>query len=680
MCKHDDEGDEVTTTNRKRPALSDAMRSVLRAERQRAARAAKGAWDRQLNAARNELARAQYRVAHQRDTDAEALITGTGHLARAVASSWSVTTPIEIRTGRNLSAWTDFSKIDITLPQSAVQAVKDHDVERIADMLQFLRGLIYHEVGHIRFTVPPQDAFTELGYGIRPTSVQLGVDPHKFLRAWNLLEDQRMENLVVEESPVIASYFSVMAMQAFFTQPDPKVWLLLMRRPWVPADIRRASRKLCINTFGMDPVRTSEQLIQEYFVAPTLAEQFDAVRKFVLLWEDVPQSSQHRDGSLGQWFENRQDRSQKATERVSNGARKLGKQQDPNADLDDECDGAGQGAGEGEDGDEEGQGNGAGQQGQGDINEDGDGGDGGEGSTPPTPGRGHASHGRGEAIQDEIAPTTEAIIDAVSTKVKELIEQQRTADAMGAARDINFQSGSPRSLPPHPSIGLLAPEELAKAQAVAQEMTQAFDQAMSDRAPSWHRREEHGVLDALAYRTRNNGDTDYWNLWDDGGNSAPDMAVSVVLDVSWSMDGHQHHLGSAAYAIKLACEHLNLPCTVTTFADRAFTLWGAEDPAEPVSVGMCGGTDPIPAMDDLTNQRHEKRQHLVVVLTDGEFGDFPGFSGWAFPGMSILGVAFGDYYGLHESLARHGANQTVMINDLAALPPLVGHFILDHIV
>lgn len=669
----------------KRPVLDEAFRNVLRNERQRASREAKRSWERQLNAARNDLARRIRQAGErQRSAPGEALVRSTSQLARAVAASWSVDVPFVIEFGPHLAAWTDFTQVTVRVPQSAVESVQQHDIDAIADVVGLVRGALYHEVGHIRFSVPFMDLCAAAGvdYFLLPNSQRLQ-------HTWNLLEDQRMENLVVDESPVIASYFGVMAIQAFFDKPDAKNWLLLMRRPWVPVELRRTARRACINEYGIDKVSQSERLLNDYFKAESATEAFAIITAFEALWnEPLPFSSGSQPRGTRYRWDNR-PQAEGETKRILDHWKESGKKLDGKVEDEVTRESEDDGDTDGSDSDtgtgdingpiNVGPTGGAGQPGRGEGQAKTEPGEGEGQGTKPTDGRGHATHGSGEKVQDAISENTESMIDASSTKAEEIKAKVRQ-QSLDIARQINADSVNPLDLPPHPSTGLLAAEEYAKALAVASEMEHSFNVAMADRAPSWHRREETGVLDALAYKTRERGDTDYWNRWDEGGSSSPDLAVSVVLDVSWSMDGHQHHLGSAAFAIKAACDAINVPCTVSTFADSAYLVWTADQPAEPMSLGMAGGTDPTQAMDALQSQRAGKRSHLVVVVTDGEFGDFPGFRSWATTGMSILGVAFGYSEYLLESLERQGADECVLIGDLAKLPPLVEHHILAHLV
>ena len=102
-------------------------------------------------------------------------------------------------------------------------------------------------------------------------------------------------------------------------------------------------------------------------------------------------------------------------------------------------------------------------------------------------------------------------------------------------------------------------------------------------------------------------------------------------------------LSIAAIGIRLACEHLDLPCTITTFADSAALVTDATEPTEEVIVSCQGGTHPLEALEDLRNQRHGKTTHLVVVFTDGEWSGVPSMGPFREPGSTFLGVSLGEW-------------------------------------
>ena len=92
----------------------------------------------------------------------------------------------------------------------------------------------------------------------------------------------------------------------------------------------------------------------------------------------------------------------------------------------------------------------------------------------------------------------------------------------------------------------------------------------------------------------------------------------------------------------MACEELGIPCTITSFASDASLVFDAFEPTDEITLSCQGGTEPLKALDDLVNQRHDKAFHLVVVFTDGEWAGVPSMGPFRQPGSTYLGVSLGE--------------------------------------
>ena len=80
---------------------------------------------------------------------------------------------------------------------------------------------------------------------------------------------------------------------------------------------------------------------------------------------------------------------------------------------------------------------------------------------------------------------------------------------------------------------------------------------------------------------------------------------------------------------RLACQALDIPCTVTLWDTQATVLFDATEVAEQLPVIVsAGGTDPTVAVADLDNQRYDKDIHLVIIMTDGAWGGATGQPGF----------------------------------------------------
>jgi hypothetical protein len=150
-----------------------------------------------------------------------------------------------------------------------------------------------------------------------------------------------------------------------------------------------------------------------------------------------------------------------------------------------------------------------------------------------------------------------------------------------------------------------------------------MEEARAERAPSWQGNQRQGVVDVIRYKTRQPGDMEFFRQYADGGDMhLPNMAVSLVLDGSGSMQPYNDDLATAAFGVKSACDVVGIPCTVTLFDTAPYLLWDKDDrPLEvPYDVIPCGGTDPKSTLDLLDDQMAGKDHHLVIIMTDGAWG------------------------------------------------------------
>ena len=203
-----------------------------------------------------------------------------------------------------------------------------------------------------------------------------------------------------------------------------------------------------------------------------------------------------------------------------------------------------------------------------------------------------------------------------------------------------------------------------------------------DRAPAWVEQQRRGVLNVGRYMTRAPGDSEFFRQWTEDDQPGFNIAVSVLLDYSGSMAGNVTKLAQAGYACKLACQKLEIPCTVVLWDTDALTLWDANETAEflPTIVAN-GGTVPDVALGDLDNQRCDREKHLVLIMTDGQWQ-----GRWAEGGGGTLAwykdggrrfAGFGYGRGLAQSLLAKGCDEAFQIDDLMAIPAFLEEALLE---
>ena len=225
-------------------------------------------------------------------------------------------------------------------------------------------------------------------------------------------------------------------------------------------------------------------------------------------------------------------------------------------------------------------------------------------------------------------------------------------------------------------------EAQAAADNLAQDIQQAFQESTVEKAPGWVEGQRRGFVNVLRYETRRPGDVEFFRAYTDTDAPGHNISVSILLDYSASMSGSTKGLAQTGYACKVACDALDIPCTVALWDTGATILWDATERAEALPVVVAtGGTDPSVIMADLDNQRFDKETHIVIVMTDGAWsgpcaqqGFLANYKGDAAGRYFIgLGYSSSDWGGgpseaMASNLRRYGCDEAHGIDNLMDIP------------
>jgi hypothetical protein len=689
----------------------------------------------------------------------------------AVLATEGVMVPIRCEAAQGaqqMSAWTDFERI-------AIRYVAHEDVRLLAATL---RGLLYHEGGHIRWTVPFVDLAAMAGVHVEPRNPDQRT---KALHtAWNCLEDQRMETAVVSDSPRKAAYFTPLLMTEHCSTLDKMAanWPLLVWRRYLPNKLRTQARSMFVTKHnllgqdGEDLARRLDEVVTRYVTSTDPHVMWSAVVDMLaLLQECQPLASDMADAGHNQQVRGRQlpedfqgltipvspdmipddaapaedepeevveddvtmtldDLSDAEVEHVmevlthvlidpqvlvevryvieqhmpsegeGGGAGSLLEDEaepakapesaprDPDAEEaedEDAEDGAGD---EVEEDDEAGDGteapgsdvidDEADDDGMGDDEDDADeDGEAGEDDDESHGGSAEGSHGIDPSSEDAETPFDQDALDQMLQEAEEERYNQRDLDAdMDAFHDA-VENGS--DLDTYDSGVEQNVALINAAETLAQDIEDAFHAHTMDRAPAWVEQQRRGVLNVGRYATRAPGDVEFFRQWTEDDMPGFDIAVTVMLDYSGSMNWAVDKLAQAGYACKLACQKLDLPCTVVLWDTEAVTLWDANEPCEHMpTIRANGGTVPDMALGDLDHQRQERSKHLVLIMSDGSWqgrwseGGGGTLAWYKDDGRTIIGFGFArDQHtaqGVAHRLHKYGCDESFGITDLMDIP------------
>lgn len=660
-----------------------------------------------LYRASNWLSTSAWRANRTRSNAIVRWVTGQ---AQVVLASLDITPRMNVSTVQAdnrpvASAMTDFQEIKVTVNTATYDEDKTQDVARL---IALTKGLIYHEGGHILYTIPVVNLIEkskEQGFDptFRPMNTPPEADPspsiNEFRWVWNLLEDQRMECAVVRMSPIIERYLQVVVLDVVTKSAESaphRSWPFVTGRSYLPKSILSQYRRIAVEyaqqNDQVEVLREIDRLVREYKRATTEREMAEIIYQAVPAvqawlggmsnegqvddhhggrwdktgtpspsdsatdsdeWPEAPtspspsQSETPRDDSQGE---------QSTTPKPGNSGSQDDDWTKPDwFDLQDRQDDA-TSDDSGDDSD------GAGTEGEGSTDEP-------------------SSSGNGSTLNGGDTPThsddQQGLHDSVNDALSEIIDDLVTDDQISSlAGEVNDAVN--RGIAYDPTIQPMPADLQARAYEVRAGMLDTLEPLAVQADPSWRFRKESGVLDPSAFSTREPGETDFWVGLDDDGATGHDLAVSVVLDVSFSMARWTDALSVGALGIRMACDDLDIPCTLSTFASEGYLWTGADEPTELTMVHAHGGTEPLEALEDLGNQRHDKSRHLVVVFTDGEWSGVPSFDQYRTPGTYIIGVGFG--WGATSALSERRPDALVALESIDQLPAEVTKALIGYLI
>lgn len=661
----------------KQPTLSPSARKIMQEQRRKLKRSSTDAAAARTKRAIDEYERRKQHAAHRSSRTSEAalnaILNSIRSMTSTVASTWGINVPIYLDYGTDLSAWTDFGSIHVTYPRPILRKMYDVDlakegivslkVDQIKPLLAELRGLVYHEVGHCRFTI----SYASLTSHVTETQQPVWDALPNTQWAWNVMEDQRMETRVVSESPIIGAYIAAV-IDRHFDANSQYLWAFVAGRRFLSPDLRAAAREEFVAQHGEVCAAAVEHAIRRYAAATTEVDMIQAVIDFCqalpVQGDNDNFGRSHRSSGVKQ-------------PSAESGATE---DDDEPQDGQDSQEGGQEAAGDenGESGDGKGADNGEPDSGaQGDA-VTGDGGDNVQGNGTQD-GNVRSSTGQGTNSGQSLLDALEIFQQQMSDALQQMSDDAEF-DAMIEAATQEAQRVADGALGRVTNRKPISDDMLATAEAVASMMQEAFDVRVADVAPMWEQRTSRGIIDPFAYRTREPGSQDYRRHYNDRGDLGRSMAVSLVLDVSGSMDGYGNELGAAAYAVATACRALDIPITVTAFSSSAVTVFDANDQhIEPHALACNGGTAPSTALVHLEDQRHFKQHHIAIILTDGMWDrselEALRDSTALVDGMFVLGFRLSE----HIMRTFRVATETYSLNSLWDLPMIVQSLVAERL-
>jgi hypothetical protein len=497
-----------------------------------------------------------------------------------------------------------------------------------------LKGLTLHEISHILLSPRVGNEFRDW------------VIENKLSRAWNALEDQRIESQLIALYPSIRDWFIATMNQYLLASSHhyESAFPLVHGRKYLDKQVRKLARDMFVY-----PDRVAElEVIIDQFRALDMGnpDNYDTAKDLVLryhgLTQDLEMENPHGHDSRPE--------DEHGTD-INSGCLPRGKQTKASEDVeeddspyddvdtdddwdgededgsgsDDEtndgCDGYGSGSGS-DDEDEDGDGSGSGSD---DEDKDGSGsgsddeGNDGSNSGQDTP-EGSSGSGKNteelEQLQKELEDTLLEALDEVLDRLDDKL-----------ARDIDIYNGDVllegERLPDPPKYKYaseveVSPTAVDGAEAFATELRRLRSQY----DPAWNYRVETGRINPSRWEQGCDFE-EAFDRYENGRADATDIEAVVLLDVSGSMGGMIRDASESMWAIKKALDVINATTSVVAYSDNAMTLYSPDERAKDTMtyIGTHGGTNPTKALQYAQGlfANSNRAVKLLIVITDGEW-------------------------------------------------------------
>lgn len=463
-------------------------------------------------------------------------------------------------------AWSDGSSIGLYHPAILGKVTE-------VDNLVRLKGLTIHELGHVLFTPRRQSGLTKK------------VIDNGNWRAFNILEDNRIDNMMVARLSGVAPWLLHTVLKEFFEGENTNhehLLPLLHGRKYIPQKIRDLSAQVYAQ---QGYVKSIQEIIDEY-ITLNLGRKNTHERAYQLV-DSLHQllhpasPNQHGIDTCSPPKNGGDDMSGVAEQQqaLDASAKQQAKAADEESEETDESDTP-------SDSDSEGTGDG----------------------TPLSP---------TEELKEQLRKAHTDTATDMEADIKDMIRSMRNGSGVSS-----FGGGDQKVKPSEGTfMQVVSPEMVSN----AREFTRVLTELKSLFDPAWVSKQAEGKLNARDFLMGSPLD-EAFDMWDDGKSDASDIECVVLQDISGSMGNVMKEAFDAMWGIKRGLDSINASTTVITFGDYSRVLYSADSRAtlqKRVSYDGSGATNPTEGIAHARSilASSARALKLFVVITDGWWPD-----------------------------------------------------------
>lgn len=499
-----------------------------------------------------------------------------------------------------------------------------------------VKGLTFHELSHILFTPRSQ------------SDIARYVRDNGFDKAFNALEDQRIETLIVAQYQALVPWLTATMAQYLLDNPQAvtRAFPLIRGRKYLPVQIRKMVKdafvdqtivaelasiideyRLCL--FPQDTER-AKPLIERYAqLVRSLPEVGQGESEFDPNGHDSRPNDQHQstvndkpagkreqeqarskaqaqdaeveDEDEFQWGEEPQPDTQDETEDES---------ASNNSQPSDETDSDSDESSEGESGDADGDADGQDADTESDTPADSDQ----PADAPATDNAEGETAGEGAGIKQDVLKD---IINGIKDSLGEALADEIAKLGGDVVLD-GVKVAEPRLARSTPA--LVSGETVTASVAFRTEL----ERIKAQYDPSWEFKTRKGRLNPVRYSQGADID-EVFDKFEYGRDDAVDIEAVILLDTSGSMSQAGTLAFESMWGIKRALDGVNANCTVVTFDYDSETLYRADEQASTVmkTSHIGGGTSPLKALQyaNYVLAQSDRKTKVLFTITDGVWSE-----------------------------------------------------------
>jgi hypothetical protein len=479
-------------------------------------------------------------------------------------------------------AWSDGQAIYINANE-----IEDIDLEALSQV----NGLNFHEIAHHLYTPRKGTVFMK------------EVINRNLMQAANMLEDQRIETLLVARYPSVAPFLIATCARYLGNSPEEAegAYMLLRGRRYLPIQIREAFRDLFY-----DPTLISviADIVDQYRLL-VFPRDYDKAIELIQRWNDevisqLPDPQDLPKGMTGCTNRDAVGKGRpepgKAQERDAERAKGMGKAESTTPNTNKPKNSAPTTQQEALDMANDKPTNGE------------------TAIKSMTPGTGH--HESLGGLPDSVNDMLDDVIETIMSS-KEVLQDLKTKQKVIVGGDGKHTDTIKRGrydTAPVPSEAMVTYRKFAR------ELERLRDEC----EPAWHKEEASGKLNVQRV-IRGCEIDEAFDRWDEG-TDGTDVEAVILVDRSGSMSGGNDRGASiASWTIKRALEGIGAPVTVYSFDDETELAYNRTELANKTHYKFIygsGGTEPYSALlaaeQVLISSR--KKNKMLFIVTDGAFG------------------------------------------------------------